>query len=67
MVCRNDRGRHLRADGGRLGGTATDAGVRVLANEAEVVISAAGVAEALIVAERRNVGDEMSRLIDQEA
>jgi ribonuclease VapC len=50
-----------------LGATATDAGVRVLANEAEVVISAAGVAEALIVAERRNVGDEMSRLIDQEA
>lgn len=35
-----------------------------LAAEAEVVISAGTVAEALIVAGRRNVGEEMARLIE---
>ncbi len=35
-----------------------------LANENEILISAGTVAEALIVAARRNVGAEMARLID---
>lgn len=37
---------------------------KVLAAEKSVLISAVTVAEALIVAQRRNVGEEMSRLID---
>ena len=41
-----------------------DACIAVLEAEAQVLISAATVAEALIVAARRNVADEMSRLID---
>lgn len=36
----------------------------VLEVEAELLISAGTVAEALIIAGRRNVGDEMGRLID---
>jgi ribonuclease VapC len=47
-----------------LGEAAADACMRALATEAELVISAGTVAEALIVAARHNVGDEMSRLID---
>ena len=47
-----------------LGEAAADACIRALETEAELVISAGTVVEALIVAARRNVGDEMSRLID---
>ena len=47
-----------------LGEAEADACIRVLETEAEVVISAGTVAEALIVAARRNVGDEMTRMID---
>jgi ribonuclease VapC len=47
-----------------LGETEADACIKVLETETEVVISAGTVAEALIVAERRNVGEEMIRLID---
>jgi len=41
-----------------------DACMRVLETESEVVISAGTVAEALIVAARRNVAEEVTRLID---
>lgn len=41
-----------------------DACVAALEDETEIVISAGTVAEALIVAARRNVGDEMARLIE---
>jgi ribonuclease VapC len=41
-----------------------DACVSALEVEDDLVISAGTVAEALIVAARRNVGDEMERLID---
>lgn len=41
-----------------------DACIAVLSDEDELAISAATVAEALIVAARRNVGAEMVRLID---
>jgi ribonuclease VapC len=37
---------------------------RILETEAEVLISAGTVAEALIVAARRNVAGEMAKLID---
>jgi ribonuclease VapC len=47
-----------------LGETGADACIRVLETETEVAISAGTVAEALIVAARRNVGEEMTRLID---
>jgi ribonuclease VapC len=47
-----------------LGETDADACMRVLETETEVMISAGTVAEALIVAARRNVGEEMTRLID---
>jgi len=47
-----------------LGETGADACIRVLATETEIIISAGTVAEALIVADRRNVGEEMTRLID---
>ena len=47
-----------------LGETGSDACIRVLETETEVAISAGTVAEALIVAARRNVGEEMTRLID---
>jgi ribonuclease VapC len=47
-----------------LGEAEADACIRVLETEAEVVISAGTVAEALIVAARRNVGEEMTRMID---
>ena len=47
-----------------LGETAADACIRVLETETEVIISAGTVAEALIVADRRNVSEEMTRLID---
>jgi ribonuclease VapC len=41
-----------------------DACIRILETETRVMISAGTVAEALIVADRRNVGEEMTRLID---
>lgn len=41
-----------------------DACVAILATDSGLVISAGTVAEALIVAERRNLGKEMARLID---
>ena len=47
-----------------LGEAEADACIRVLETEAEVVISAGTVAEALIVAARRNVGEELTRMID---
>ena len=47
-----------------LGEPSADACIRVLEAETEVLISAGTVAEALIVASRRNVESEMARLID---
>jgi ribonuclease VapC len=47
-----------------LGEREADACIRVLETETEIVISAGTVAEALIVAARRNVAEEVSRLID---
>ena len=47
-----------------LGEPSADACIRVLEAETEVLISAATVAEALIIASRRNVDSEMARLID---
>jgi len=47
-----------------LGGKEADACIRVLETETEIVISAGTVAEALIVAARRNVAEEVTRLID---
>jgi ribonuclease VapC len=47
-----------------LGEEQADACVAVLEAEGEVAISAGTVAEALIVAARRNVADEMLKLID---
>lgn len=47
-----------------LGEAEADACIRVLETEPEVVISAGTVAEALIVAARRNVGEEVARMID---
>lgn len=47
-----------------LGEKESDACIRVLETETEVVISAGTVAEALIVAARRNIGEEVTRLID---
>jgi ribonuclease VapC len=41
-----------------------DACIRILETETQVMISAGTVAEAVIVADRRNVGEEMTRLID---
>jgi ribonuclease VapC len=47
-----------------LGEADADACIKVLETETEVMISAGTVAESLIVADRRNVGEEMARLID---
>jgi ribonuclease VapC len=47
-----------------LGEVEADACIRALETEAEIIISAATVSEALIVAARRNVGEEVARLID---
>jgi ribonuclease VapC len=47
-----------------LGEAAADACMDALETELEVLISAGTVAEALIVARRRNVADEVSALID---
>jgi len=48
-----------------LGEAEADACIEALASEGEAIVSAGTVAEALIVAARRNVGDEMARLIDE--
>lgn len=47
-----------------LGEAEADACIEALENETDVLISAGTVAEALIVAGRRNVGEEMGRLIE---
>jgi len=47
-----------------LGEAQADACMAVLETEDDLVISAGTVAEALIVADRRNVGEEMARLLD---
>ena len=47
-----------------LGEAEADDCSRALETETEIVISAGTVAEALIVAARRNVGEEMTRMID---
>jgi ribonuclease VapC len=47
-----------------LGQAEADACIKVLEVETEVLVSAGTVAEALIVAARRNVGVEMTSLID---
>ena len=47
-----------------LGEREADACIQALETEPEVLISAATVAEALIVAARRNVVDEVTKLID---
>jgi len=47
-----------------LGEAEADACIEVLEAETEVLVSAGTVAEALIVAARRNVGEEMTSLID---
>ena len=63
-VCRNDRGRHLRIDGDLAGRTEAAACAEAFATNDRIVISAAAVAEALIVAERRGLGAEMAGLVD---
>jgi ribonuclease VapC len=47
-----------------LGEAEADACIAALEIEDEILISAATIAEALIVAARRNVGNEMAKLID---
>ena len=47
-----------------LGEAEADACIAALEIEDEILISAATIAEALIVATRRNVGEEMAKLID---
>ena len=47
-----------------LGEPEADRCIKILATETDVLMSAGTLAEAIIVARRRNVGDEMSDLID---
>ena len=47
-----------------LGEAAADACINLLETEPKIIISAGTVAEALIVAARRNVGEEVARIID---
>jgi ribonuclease VapC len=47
-----------------LGETEADACIEILVSEAEVLISAGTMAEAMIVASRRNVAAEMTSLVD---
>ena len=47
-----------------LGEAAADACIRLLETEPKIIISAGTVAEALIVAARRNVGKEVASIID---
>jgi ribonuclease VapC len=69
MECRNERPAMIALDTSALMAVVLDdvdaeSCMRVLATETEIVISAATIAEALIVAARRNVGQEMTDLID---
>jgi ribonuclease VapC len=69
MACRNERRAMIALDTSALMAVVLDeadgeACMRVLEMETEIVISAATIAEALIVAARRNVGQEMIDLID---
>jgi len=48
-----------------LGESGADACIKRLESEVDILISAGTVAEALIVATHRNVGEEMTRLIDE--
>jgi ribonuclease VapC len=64
MVCPNDRRRHVGADGIVPGEPEAKPCIAALETETEILISAATVAEALIVADRRNVTEEMAGLID---
>jgi ribonuclease VapC len=47
-----------------FGEAKADACIKVLTNEPDVLVSAGTAAEALIVAGRRNVGEEMTRLLE---
>jgi ribonuclease VapC len=47
-----------------LGEPTADACIKALSAEDDVLISAATIAEALIVAARRDVGEEMTKLLD---
>ena len=47
-----------------LGDREADACIAALEAEGDILISAATVAEALIVSARRNVGEELARLVD---
>ena len=47
-----------------LGEAEADACIGILESEIQLIISAGTVAEALIVAARRNLGEEVTRLID---
>ncbi len=69
MVCPDDRLRMIAVDTSALmaivlGEAAADACIAALEAEAEVLISAGTVAEALIVAARRNVAGELASLVD---
>jgi ribonuclease VapC len=48
-----------------LGENEADACIRILESEVDILISAGTVAEALIVATHRDVGEEMTRLIGE--
>lgn len=68
-VFRNDRHRVIAVDTSALmaialGEAEAEACIGILEAEPEVLISAATVAEALIVAARRNLADEVARLIE---
>jgi ribonuclease VapC len=68
-ACRNDQRQMIAIDTSALmtiilGEAGADACMRILESETEVLISAGTVAEALIVAARRNVAEEMTKLID---
>jgi ribonuclease VapC len=68
-VCPNDRRPMIAVDTSALmaivlAESEADACMRALETEPEVLISAGTVAEALIVAARRNVAEEMVKLID---
>ena len=63
-ACRDDGGRHLRIDGDRAARGRSRQVQGRLEKEPDLLISAGTVAEALIVAARRNLVEEMNRLID---
>jgi ribonuclease VapC len=48
-----------------LGESEADACIKILESEVDILISAGTVAEALIVATHRDVGEEMTRLINE--